>query len=252
MELLIADNKMNCPKCEMTYSILNGIPIFLKKNQIKLWNKVQNRNLNRLEQKPLPEHSYYTKFSNGWKRMLDLGCGDGIMSASSAEKLEEIFCIDPDFQALEILKKRSHFNMLPICALGQKLPFSKNFLDGVFFIFVIEHIKDPIPVLSEIHRVLKPQGDLILATDTKWYDRYLRTVVESIINRKLTLHQSNPTHINLMIPAKLRKLIQKNGFLIVKETLHYFIRDSWWRKIPRYIRERFLTSMFVFKCQAIK
>jgi len=47
-----------------------------------------------------------------------------------------------------------------------KLPFADNFFDCVLFLEIIEHfIKNPINALTEIARVLRPGGKLILTTD---------------------------------------------------------------------------------------
>jgi len=42
------------------------------------------------------------------------------------------------------------------------LPFSDSFFDAVTCIAVLEHVFNPPNVLNEIHRVLKPNGFLIM------------------------------------------------------------------------------------------
>lgn len=173
------------------------------------------------------------------------------MSAESASKVEEIFCIDPGLEPLQILKTRKISNMYPICAFGEKLPFPNSYFDGVFNIFVIEHINDPIPLLKEIHRVLKSEGELVIATDTKWYDKYTRTIIETIRSKRLKIHRTNPTHMNLMELDDLRKYLKTANFEIINEDLHFFIGKIRCL-LPKFIREGFLTSMFIFKCRPLK
>lgn len=242
---------LTCRVCNHKYPIEDSVPIFLSQFQVTNWSKTHNLNLDRINLVPLPEHTYYTQFTSKWERMLDLGGGDGVMSSGSANKVKQIFCVDSDLMALQILKKREYSNMHPVCAFGETLPFTENFFDGVFNIFVIEHLKNPISILREIYRVLKPRGELIIATDTKYYDKYLKTITQTIKNRKLIFCRSNPNHINLMVPSDLRKLLKNASFQIIDEYMHYFVRESRWRKFPKAIRERFLTSMFVFKCRPI-
>jgi SAM-dependent methyltransferase len=51
----------------------------------------------------------------------------------------------------------------------QKLPFPDNYFDEVYSRNVLEHVKNVGFVLSEIKRVLKPKGKLVLITDNASY-----------------------------------------------------------------------------------
>jgi len=248
-KLKIKNDRLECPSCQKVYPIKNGIPIFIEERILTTWDA--SLYSTKLTAEPLPPHKYYTKFATGWKRLLDVGCGDGVMSAECASMVEEIFCVDPGLKPLQILKKRNIENMYPVCTFGERLPFPDSYFDGVFNIFVVEHIKNPIFLLKEIHRVLKEEGELIIATDTKWYDKYTRTIIETIRSRRLKIHRRNPTHINLMVPSDLRNILKKAGFDIINEDLHYFVGRIRFL-FPKFIREQFLTSMFVFKCKPLK
>jgi SAM-dependent methyltransferase len=43
------------------------------------------------------------------------------------------------------------------------LPFPDEHFDGITFLAVLEHVFDPYTVIREIHRVLRPGGELVLA-----------------------------------------------------------------------------------------
>lgn len=45
-----------------------------------------------------------------------------------------------------------------------KIPYSDNFFDVVYCLYVLEHIENPLLVFSEIHRVLKPGGYFMALT----------------------------------------------------------------------------------------
>jgi SAM-dependent methyltransferase len=49
-----------------------------------------------------------------------------------------------------------------LVAGGSRLPLRDETLDGVISLSVLEHVKDPFRYLAEIHRVLKPGGDLVI------------------------------------------------------------------------------------------
>ena len=45
-----------------------------------------------------------------------------------------------------------------VCDLEQGLPFKASVFEGIFSRYVLEHIQDLIQCMSEIHRILKPDG----------------------------------------------------------------------------------------------
>ncbi|MEK9186150.1 MAG: class I SAM-dependent methyltransferase [Patescibacteria group bacterium] len=57
------------------------------------------------------------------------------------------------------------WEMVDVLADAHDLPFADNSVDGVIFAWVLEHMKDPVQVAKEIHRVLKPGGVLYLSTN---------------------------------------------------------------------------------------
>jgi ubiquinone/menaquinone biosynthesis C-methylase UbiE len=177
------------------------------------------------------------------------------MSAGAAYKVKEIYCCDPSLRALKVLQKREIKNMYPILAKGEYLPFCDNFFDGVFSIFVIEHLTDPTPMLREIHRVLKPSGKLVIATDTKWFYKYFRILFEWREKGWKKWKPDDPTHVNLMVPEKLRKILIKNRFKILDEYIKYLTLEKirvlvqWF---PKRIWDSFLSTSFTFICSPDK
>ena len=263
---------LKCEKCKVSYPIVDNIPIFISPEEQKKWNDYHIEEYTPLLQNPkredfkldivigeesyssapFTEEDYYGRYIDDWKTMLDVGCGDGIFSAPMSNKVEDIYCVDPSFISLKRLLKRERQNMYPINADGGHLPFPNDFFDGVFFIFVLEHLKDPLPILSEIKRVLKPTGHLILSTDSKYYYRYFRILTELIRYRHY--RPDDPTHVNLMTPNEVRNIIDNAGFITEKEYLRYFPQRlyKYYKIVPKFISEPFLTSIIIHKCHPQK
>jgi ubiquinone/menaquinone biosynthesis C-methylase UbiE len=243
-KLITTDNRRR-------YNFKNGIACFLTPEERKSWDDYHIKITN----KPIVAHPHYVRFTDGWKIMLDMGCGDGTMSASSAHKVRHIYCLNPGYIALQVLQKRGLRNMYPVNAFGEKTPFKDNFFDGVFNIFVIEHVGDPLPMLAEIHRILKPSGRLVIATDTANYYRFLRPIFQW---KQMGWRRgwrkwkpNDPTHINMMKPANLRRHLSKAHFTIIEENIHYFTgafraKLGW---LPHSIWESWLSYMFIFVCR---
>ena len=89
-------------------------------------------------------------------------------------------------------------------ANAEEMPFSNNYFNIVILTEVIEHIENDKNVISEISRVLSPQGKLILTTPNG-------RRVENL----------NPYHLRHYDPVKLKKLLNK-----------YFNDVKIWTKFP--------------------
>lgn len=92
--------------------------------------------------------------------VLDLGCGNGDSSKKLHDLGFKVTAADMDVKRFEF-KDIISFKE---CNLNSKLPFSDNSFDYIIFLEVIEHIYNPQFVISEISRVLKENGRLIIST----------------------------------------------------------------------------------------
>jgi ubiquinone/menaquinone biosynthesis C-methylase UbiE len=96
--------------------------------------------------------------------VLDLGCGAGEFTGELARAQATPIGADVAEAALE-RARASHpelaFRLVPI---DGRLPFEDNAFDLVWASEVIEHVADTARWLSEVRRVLKPRGRLLLTT----------------------------------------------------------------------------------------
>ncbi|MBM3234878.1 class I SAM-dependent methyltransferase [Candidatus Poribacteria bacterium] len=100
---------------------------------------------------------------------LEIGVGTGAF----AEALEILFGIDPAFGALELAKKRG---VKVAQARGETLPFRQGTFSCVLLITTLCFLENPIKVLKEAARVLKPDGGLIVSDiepNSLWGQFYL-------------------------------------------------------------------------------
>jgi ubiquinone/menaquinone biosynthesis C-methylase UbiE len=95
-------------------------------------------------------------------RVLDVGCGTGALLNELREKTDYVVGLDNSSEALDFCRLRGHENL--VLADGSFLPFKDEEFDIVTAIGVIEHITDDKRFLSELQRVLKKNGRLILMT----------------------------------------------------------------------------------------
>tara|TARA_B110000444_G_scaffold19933_1_gene16583 strand:- start:5948 stop:6697 length:750 start_codon:yes stop_codon:yes gene_type:complete len=137
-------------------------------------------------------------------KVLEVGCGPG----SFAEDLVnlDVTCLDPSSEMLKVAKKRvdaareargeqpAHY----IEAIAEEIPCEDNTFDMVFCLFSFRDFRDKKKGLSEILRVLKPGGRLVIcdAGKANWLHGlggriWMATVVQWIA-RYVTKEKNHP------------------------------------------------------------
>lgn len=102
-------------------------------------------------------------------RMIDLGTGPGLIPIMIASEWEdaEIFGVDlsremlriaHEHRAISVHAGRLRFEYADV----RELPYDDASFDAVFSNTILHHIADPVPVLREAWRVLRPGGVLLI------------------------------------------------------------------------------------------
>lgn len=107
-------------------------------------------------------------------RVLDVGCGDGTLSAMFSRYSERVAGIEVSQEACKIARSRG-VEVARADVENYAFPFRPESFDVVVAGEVIEHMTDPDHFLQDITRVLKPDGYCILTTPNlaSWYNRFL-------------------------------------------------------------------------------
>jgi ubiquinone/menaquinone biosynthesis C-methylase UbiE len=100
-------------------------------------------------------------------RVLDLGCGDGRLTARIAETGARVTGVDPSKVALERARKAHPELELVATAPDGSLPFADACFDVVVCVDVLQHVADTQRLMSEVRRVLAPSG--WLAVTVPWH-----------------------------------------------------------------------------------
>ncbi len=88
-------------------------------------------------------------------RMLDIGCGIGDMLAFHPNS----FGVDINLRNVAYCQQRG----LNACLVdSDSFPFADQTFDSALMDNVIEHIENPVPILLDIKRVIRPEGILLV------------------------------------------------------------------------------------------
>ncbi|MFI7702775.1 class I SAM-dependent methyltransferase [Nonomuraea sp. NPDC049480] len=94
-------------------------------------------------------------------RLLDVGCGTGVVTAAALALGAEVTAVDADPVMLELIARRHPYATIRRAALPE-LPFRDEEFDAVVGNYVINHVPDTAETLKELHRVLRPGGTVAL------------------------------------------------------------------------------------------
>ncbi|MCK5145332.1 class I SAM-dependent methyltransferase [bacterium] len=136
-------------------------------------------------------------------KILDMGCGDGALW-SALSHCQDIIGVDFSVKMFNSLRQS---NLMHVCAAVLEMPFPDAGCDCITAIGISEYIDDEGKILSEMHRLLKPEGYVLytLSPPSIW------TVL-----RRLLGHRIYARH-----PRDTITLAESLGFKLIdqKETL---------------------------------
>jgi SAM-dependent methyltransferase len=114
------------------------------------------------------------------KRVLEVGLGQGADSESLIRRGAQWSGIDLTSESVERVRTRLTLRDLPFGELVQgsvlELPFPDNSFDMVFSHGVLHHVPEIRQAEREIHRVLRPGGELVIMMYARWSLNYLVSI----------------------------------------------------------------------------
>lgn len=141
---------------------------------------------------------------------LDLGCAQGTLSYFLRKKGGIWLSADLDFLNLKSAQNLLHENLVQLTE--GPLPFMNNSFDSVVSLDYLEHLNEDDFCLQEIHRVLKNNGEFILAIPQTGKLFWLHKL-RSFLGLKLEFYGHKREGYSL---AELRKKLEKAGFFLQK------------------------------------
>lgn len=177
--LKIQNEYIRCNECECVFPIINGIPNFIsdrhKPKKIQELSDIYENASSKYPGSPKAcgysgNTDYLSRLNvlrkwidfdkiNG-EKIIDIGCGIGLMTAELVGK-NEVWGIDISSGLLNMARKKG---LKTILASGHLLPFKNDSFNIAICIGVIPYYKDPSRIFSEICRLTRPEGKMVITS----------------------------------------------------------------------------------------
>ena len=147
-------------------------------------------------------------------RLLDVGCGNGAVTALALPRFKQVCGCDLAEQALREARCKGVTSVCADLNVGTLL-YKDGSFDCVTCLEVIEHVIDPLGLLKEAHRVLRPSGRLVITTPNI---RYFRCILKLVLDGRFP-HTTTDTflwgggHLHYFTRRDLASLLSVAGFV---------------------------------------
>ena len=143
----------------------------------------------------------------GEGRILDVGCGTGKDLRLLRERGWDAYGVEFSPVAVDYAKRKYGLNV----TLGDlsSARYESKFFDVVFFNHSLEHMYDPLETLREAHRILKPDGLLLIQIPNAGS-------FEARLFGQWWIQWDVPRHLFHFTKRTMGQLLDKSGFQLVK------------------------------------
>jgi len=151
--------------------------------------------------------------------ILEIGCSSGYQLVEFKKHgAFDLRGVDIDHAAIEHARTKLHLNVLDRSVLEANLPASS--FDLVLMFNVLEHLVNPVEVLAEVHRLLRPGGYLAIKTPM------IDSLQARLFRRRWVCLLEVPRHVVLPSMKGIERLVESTGFKLTGRTSGPAVENS--------------------------
>ncbi len=166
------------------------------------------------------------------RRILDVGAADGLLSSKLAERGWKVTGIEGDPSLARTCA--AHCEQMIVIDLNRELPDVSGPFDAIVYGDVLEHLVDPLSVLTQLNRALSPGGFVIISVPNiaHFYVRLLLLLGRfDYLDRGIL----DSTHLRFFTERSLHAMIADAGLVVERLTatpapLYQILPTSWHKR----------------------
>lgn len=169
------------------------------------------------------------------KRILEVGAGTGRDAVALAKAGAEVLTLDYVPGSLGLTIKAAgmaQVTVAPVCGNGESMPFAEGTFDVVFHQGLLEHFRDPLPLLRENIRILKPGGTLVVDVPQRWHYYTLGKKFLIAIDRWFAGWE---TEFSI---GELENLVRREGLEVTRSYGDWMVPGLWYRALRKILLTR--------------
>ncbi len=169
-------------------------------------------------------------------RILDVGAGPGLFLSVAEEEGFDVY--GTEMSTLAIRTAETRFGLQLFCGQLEDAGFPDSFFDVVTLWHVFEHVPSPSNVMSEVRRILRNNGILVIEVPNdnffRWEQikRVLKNQVKYLLNmlpnrnfqiqkRYTPFRLGGEVHLSYFTPKMLRMILESNQFCVKEQSIGY-------------------------------
>lgn len=169
------------------------------------------------------ENNLLTVIPQGMKRVLDVGCGVGVLGAAlKSQGAKEVVGLELNEQAAR--KAEKHLDRVIVADVEQtRLSFPKGYFDCIVYGDVLEHLKDPWSLLLRHKQYLNQDGYVVASIpNVRYY-----SVILGLLQGRWPYQESgclDNAHLRFFTLVEIKKMFSQAELRIIKILRNYFPR----------------------------
>lgn len=169
------------------------------------------------------------------RRVLEVGAGTGRDAVTLALAGAEVLTLDYVPGSLGLTAQAAsaaRVEVSPVCGDGLAMPFGDGTFDVVFHQGLLEHFRDPLPLLRENIRILKPGGHLVVDVPQTFHYYTVGKKVLIALDRWFAGWETQFTI------GQLEQLHRREGLTIVRSYGDWMVPGLWYRALRKLVLTR--------------